>query len=300
MPFEKIERYFCNIPSLNSSIPITFHGDSSPKDIIQNISHSVSVSRIPPHSFDQTSGHELVDGIDFFWTLQGSDVLVRFSNQSKTETYLVDLVGLHWDFWKSLVACLSTALSNSGIVIFHAAAILTEKGAFLLPGESGAGKSSIAFKALEMGEEVISSELCFVKDDVIIAGNMASSIDVAGLEYFGTSKPSNSSVFGEKVVAQNSLIENVKINQILFPTVNLGDLKIREITSRRARMILYHNCIGELPFGQMVAHQRIPLLPNPDAKSVNLLSNTVDRLSRRKVALVSGHPKHILEFIKSE
>lgn len=300
MPFEKVKRYFCNIPSLNSSIPITFHGDSSPEDIIQYISQSVSVSRIPPHSFDQTSSHELVDGLDVFWTLQGSDVLIRFSNQSEAETYLVDLVGLHWDFWKSLVACLSTALFNSGIVIFHAAAILTQRGAFLFPGESGAGKSSIAFKALEMGEEVISSELCFIKDDIIIAGNMASSIDLAGLEYFGTSRPNNSSVFGEKLVAPNSLLENVKINQILFPTVNLGDLKTREITSRRARMILYHNCIGELPFGQMVAHQRIPLLPNPGTKIVDLLSKTVDRLSQQKVALISGHPKHILEFIKNE
>jgi hypothetical protein len=180
--------------------------------------------------------------------IDGADLLVKFNCQSFGDAYRVDVKGFHWDFWKSVIASLTAALLSRNTLVAHAACIEINNKLILLPGHSGDGKSSVSFQCINQGIDVYASELCYIEKDILIAGNLAASIDAAALEHFKIPLPQNNQCREERVLVNTKpLPENRKIDKVFFPRVNKGNLHIRKINSRRARMLLYENIFSQLP-----------------------------------------------------
>lgn len=85
----------------------------------------------------------------FYLIQNGNEILVKLKEGYDYDTISVWVTGF----------CLSIALLQRGILTIHCSAIATKKGAVLISGTPGAGKSSLAGKLLE-------NELRLLADDV--------------------------------------------------------------------------------------------------------------------------------------
>lgn len=80
------------------------------------------------------------------------------------------------------------------------------------------------------------------------------------------------------------------ISRLIFPQVHPGEMHIRSITSRRARMLLFENVVTQLPLVQLLAQETWPLWRPPKRDAVERIMNEVTVLSNLDPVIVSGHP----------
>lgn len=290
---------YCNIPALQVSIPIVFNSTESKNQILPAVSHRISMIRLPPYQWNKAPDYPCSPMIQLEAQVDGHDLLVRFNCQLFGGFYRVDLKGFHWDFWKVVIASFTTVLLARNSIVAHAASISINGELVLLPGHSGAGKSSVSFECLNQGLPVYASELCYLQQGQLIAGNSVASIDAPALESFGTSMPDHASLKEGKVLQKTSpLPAATVINKLYFPRIRQGKLMVRKITGRRARMLLYENLLSQLPAGQMIAHQTIPISPLPSTTELEVISQQMIELTQEPSFIVEGSPKDIVNWMK--
>lgn len=290
---------YCNISALRVSVPVAFNTAEIRDTILPIVSERISVIRLPFYEWHSNPCYDCAEMLKIDAAIDGADLLVKFNCQSFGDAYRVDLKGFHWDFWKSVIASLTAALLSRNTLVAHAACIEINEKLILLPGHSGDGKSSVSFQCISQGIAVYASELCYIEKDILIAGNLAASIDAAALEHFKIPLPQNNQRREERVLVNTKpLPENRKIDKVFFPRVNKGNLHIRKITSRRARMLLYENIFSQLPAGQMLCHNSIPISPPPSNAQLIAIANQVSELIKDESFIIEGFPDKILEWIK--
>lgn len=91
----------------------------------------------------------------FYLIRGGKEILVKIKEGFTHETISAWILGF----------CLSMALLQRGILTIHCSAISTEKGAILLSGTPGAGKSSLAGKLLEHGYKLMADDVAGIQFD---------------------------------------------------------------------------------------------------------------------------------------
>jgi hypothetical protein len=228
----------------------------------------------------------------------GHEVEISFAGGIECPPYVVDKEGLHWDFFKVFTAMALPRIIDSGVIPFHAAAVACASGLALLPGISGAGKSSVAFAALAAGYPVLASELLFLSGGIFRAGNSQMTIDAAALDRFGMTAPPQARRDGYRVACDTADVRTAaKVSILVFPRVSQTSLSIRRISARRARMLLFENAITQLPVGQLIAHETVPLGVIPTARQLALVAVEVATLSRVSAAIIEGRPADILTYI---
>jgi hypothetical protein len=228
------------------------------------------------------------------------DLLVQFNGAVTTPQYKVNKVDFHWDFAKVFMALAIPRLVLQGVVPLHAAVVVSKAGAVLLPGLSGAGKSSIAFAAFQQGLSTPASELSFIRDGVLIAGNSVMTIDVGALERYGTQIPASATEIDGRVFLPSGYQSGpVRLSRVLFPRVCPTPLAVRTITTLRARMLMFENAITELPVANQVAHQTCPIGISPTKLELDIVSQQVELLARLSPAIVEGSPADVLTYISS-
>lgn len=296
-----INTVYCNIPALCVSIPITFNTAEVKNVILPIVSERISVIRLPVYEWNSNPDFDCAPEVIINATIDGADVLVKFNCQLFGEAYRVDLAGFHWDFWKSIIASFTSALFSRNIIVAHAACIGINEELILLPGHSGDGKSSVSFECINEGLPVYASELCYIKKNRLIAGNLSASIDMAALEHFGIPIPEITQCKEQRILVDtNPLTEFRKIGKVYFPRVSKGSLHIRKITDRRARMLLYENIFSQLPSGQMLCHNSIPISPTPSTAQLIAIANQVSNLVNNPSFILEGSPKEIVAWIKEQ
>ena len=289
----------CNIPALNVSIPIIFNSDEIKNYILPVVSERISMIRLPFYQWDTHPDYECAPAVKIEADVDGDDLLVQFNCQLFGGSYRVDLKGFHWDFWKVVIASFTTVLLSRNGIVAHAACIGINGELVLLPGHSGAGKSSLSFECINHGLPVYASELCYLQNNNLMAGNSAASIDASALEHFRTATPPHSQLKEEKVLLDTSpLSALIKISKLYFPRVSHGSLNVKKITGRRARMLLYENFLSQLPAGQMIGHQTIPILPLPSTTDLEIVSKQLVDLTQEHSFIVEGPPDEIVAWMK--
>jgi hypothetical protein len=226
---------------------------------------------------------------------------VRFRGEVESPQYVAQLDGFHWDFSKVLNAFVMSQSLSAGLVPVHAAAIATPSGVVLLPGASGAGKSSVSYAALTRQMQVFCSELGFLQDDLLMCGNQAVTIDREAIRRFDLGEPDQPHAM-ESTRLQISLNEApaTKISAVAFLHVSDGPLRIRSITDRRARMLLFENIVTQLPMTQLLAQETWPLWRPPSRRDIDGVMDTVQVLSTLEPVIVEGHPVQIIEYLASD
>lgn len=292
---------YCNIPALEISIPIIFNNNEIKNHILPAVSERISGIRLPFYQWDSYPNYQCAPTVKLEAHVDGDDLLVQFNCQLFGDFYRVDLKGFHWDFWKVVIASLTTVLLSRNSIVAHAACIGINGELVLLPGHSGAGKSSLSFECLNQGLPVYASELCYLQNSYLIAGNAAASIDASALEHFQIDTPPYSQFKEDKVLRETSPLPAWKqIRQLYFPRVNHGKFHVRKITGRRARMLLYENFFSQLPPGQMIAHQTIPISPLPSTPDLEMISKQLVDLTQNHSFIIEGSPEDIVAWMKEE
>ena len=135
------------LPIFHLSVTFGFRSAEEAALVQECVARRVSGARLPP--VEWTDEAYDMGSPEVFLSVEerGDDLLVEFSGAIHTPKYTVDKAGFHWDFSKVFTAFVLPRIVHMNIIPFHAATIVSETGAILLPGMSGAGKSSIAFAA---------------------------------------------------------------------------------------------------------------------------------------------------------
>lgn len=264
------------------------------------VSGRVSGARLPPIEWTNEPRDVVAPEVFVSAEERGDDLLIQFSGAVQTPHYTVDKAGFHWDFSKVFTALALPRIVRMNIVPFHAATVASEAGAMLLPGVSGAGKSSVAFAAYHCGLRVAASELSFIHDGELVAGNAKMTIDARALQRYGTGLPhAATEVDGRVVMRTQAPSEPLRLTRIVFPRVCDTPLAVRTISARRARMLLYENAITQLPVGQLVAHETCPLGISPTRQELEIIAQQVERISHLNPVIVEGTPADIAAFLSA-
>lgn len=231
----------------------------------------------------------------------GDDLMVRFCGAVQTPRYRVDKVGFHWDFGKVITALVLPKILKQGVVALHAATIAWPGRCVLLPGSSGSGKSSVTYASMALGADVRASELSFVRDGSLVAGNSRMTIDDAALARFGISRPPQARELDRRVVVDlPDHDEGAPFTRLAFPRVGLGRFSVRSITARRARMLLYENAVSQLPIGHLLVHETHPVGIIPSREELAVIAEQVALLSERNPAILEGPPQDIARYMAEE
>lgn len=288
------------LPTFHVSVVFGFSSATEAAVVQACVSGRISGARLP--SIEWTNEPHGAESPAVFLSVEerGDDLLVQFSGAIQTPPYSVDKAGFHWDFSKIFTALALPRIVHMNIVPFHAATVASNAGVTLLPGVSGAGKSSVAFAAFHQGFGVAASELSFIHDGEFIAGNAKMTIDSRALQRYGTGMPhAATEVDGRVVMRTLSPCEPLSVTRVLFPRVCDAPLAVRVISARRARMLLYENAVTQLPVGQLVAHETCPLGISPTRQELEIIAQQVERISRLNPVIVEGSPADIVAFLSS-
>lgn len=288
------------LPALGVSANLRFDSESSAALVRDNVVGRISGARLPPAEWRPQPPDSTPPQIRVQVEDRGSDVRISYTGVLDIAPYVVDKAGLHWDFYSVITALIVPRLIERDVVAFHAAALRTATGTVLLPGTSGAGKSSVAFAALAAGVEVVASELAFVRRGGLIAGNSLLTIDAGALSRFHLPIPAEArEAAGRIALPARRVEEPLPVSRVVFPRVSLGGLHIRRISARRARMLLFENAIGEMPASQLVAHETVPIGVELSRHMQQVIAAQVVRLAGDNSVILDGSPADIVRYIVS-
>lgn len=285
---------FCNVPALRFSLRLDFENEETVAPILDAVSGALSGVRLPSYDFAAEPAYDVSDSVAITASVAGDAVEIAFAGAVETATFASPLVGLHWDFWKLVTAIVSKRLLERGLVTFHAACFEHDEVTYLVPGGSGAGKSSLSYQARSVGARVYASELCFVAGTKIVAGNATLSIDADAITALAmpavAAEPAER---GKLLIANDHLAAPRRVDAIVFPKVTAGGCVVRQISARRTRMLLYENAIGQTAIAQLIDEQTTPVLLLPTARDLAVIALATRELAAAWVAMVEGSPSEI-------
>ena len=221
---------------------------------------------------------------------------VRFTGPICSPTYEVELRGLHWDFSKVLTALAFERVAQHGAVPLHAACLRGTDAVVLMPGGSGAGKSSVSLAALAAGHDVLASELAFLRAGVFTVGNDRITIDPGTVESFSLSVPPTATREDGRIIIDINGTTNHEVSRVIFPKVAATALSVRSITPRRARMLLFENAVSQLGVSQLLWQETWPLGLLPNRLQLEAIARCADVLSGCDPVIAEGHPSAVADF----
>ena len=286
---------FCNIASLPISMSFKFEDLQIQERLMNAVSGKVSGIRLPDYSISSESDYEVACQIILKATIFGDEFSVEFGGDISIPMFVSDFKGFHWDFWKVALSLVSKQLLLRGIVTLHAACVQKGELIYLMPGSSGAGKSAMSFFSRSQGGFVYATELCFIDDGKLIAGNATMSIDseainILDIPLCGDEEESD----GKLICSTKHIAENSYVNRIIFPKISaLQKYRQRDISARRTRMLLYENAIGQLGMSQLIDHQKTPVLLIPSEFELKTIASEIEKLSASPSIIAEGSPDEI-------
>lgn len=286
------------IPDLAFSTALGFRSEAMWRLAQRFLFGRVSGARLPPIRHARASSPrdpEVWIDID---VVDGEKARVAFRGLVESPCYEVELEGFHWDFSKVINSLVMDSAVGASLLPVHGACLGVPEGVALLPGASGAGKSSIAYAAIANGREVHASELAFVRQGRFLCGNGALTIDRAAIDLFSLGAlTAPTGADGTRLSFDLAHEGEQEVSRLIFPQVHPGEMHVRSITNRRARMLLFENVVTQLPLVQLLAQETWPIWRPPGRDAVDRIMDEVIKLSNLDPIVVSGHPRQIASAI---
>jgi hypothetical protein len=246
-----MDRTYCEFPECGVAVRLDFADPESARRLLGAVSDQVYGNRLPRLRFVAQSPLELGAAISFDFSDRHERVTIAFSDDVGLAPVETDQTSVRWDFWIALGTLLLRVLLKRGIVAFHAACLQIRGTTWLVPGDSGAGKSVLSFLARAHGGRVFASELSFVREGSLVAGNCMMCVDDGALAAHRLSPPGEgTAVHGAIVSPTDAPGGPVPLSGVVFPKVTAGgDTTQRAVSSRRTRQLLYDNAVGQVRLG---------------------------------------------------
>lgn len=278
-------------------VVVAFESRTSSELARRCVLDAVSGFGLPPVSWDSDLPSVLAADFSLSIVEDRGMLRVQFGGMVQTARYEVEASGFHWDFWDAFLAVAIPRLIEDNVLVIHAAAIAVESKVFVMAGQSGAGKSSIAYAALTEDTRVLASELCFLRDGVLLAGNCSLTADPSALRLFNLCPPRTAKTIAGRVVVTLPPFAPTPVSRLLFPRVADTPLRIREISDRRARMLLFENAITQHPICRLLAHETQPIGIAPSQDELAVIARQASSMATLAPAIVEGRPAEIAALL---
>ncbi|HZR83429.1 MAG TPA: hypothetical protein VFD92_20210 [Candidatus Binatia bacterium] len=156
-----------------------------------------------------------------------------------------------------LLPILSWVLSERGLAVVHAAAVATARGAVLVGGRSGTGKSTAALACLSAGIGFLGDDMCVIEPGVrpVVHSLFCSAkLDAPDTGRFPALSPalvSDSGACWEKAVyvfdrhLADRIVRSAPLSGVAIP--RRGDAGVARLTARQAFLAMAPNTVFQLP-----------------------------------------------------
>lgn len=294
-----MDRAFCEFPECEVSIRLQFADPESARQVVAAVSGQIYGNRLPRLRFVAESGWQPAAVIAVDVSEPDERVTLAFSGDLALAPLESDLRSLRWDFWKVLSTLLLRILLTRRIVTFHAACLQVGDRTWLIPGESGAGKSLLSFLARAHGERVLASELSFVCEGSLVAGNCVMCIDDGALAAHGIPLRGDEAALDGQVLSPTDVPPGrVPLTGVAFPKVVTGGTATgRGISGERTQRLLYDNAVGQLACWQLLDDQGVPASLSTPTEELLHIAREATTVAETGSAHVEGPPREIWDWL---
>lgn len=294
-----VDRAFCEFPECGVSIRLQFADPEAARKVVAAVSGQIYGNRLPRLRFVAESALQPAAVITFDVSETHGRVTLAFSGDVALAPLESDLRSVRWDFWKVLSTLLLRILLTRRIVTFHAACLQVRERTWLIPGESGAGKSLLAFVARAHEGRVLASELSFVCDGSLVAGNCVMCVDEGALTAHRIPLRGDEAVLDGQVLSPTDVPPGrVSLTGVAFPKVTTGGTATeRGISGQRTQRLLYDNAVGQLACWQLLDDQGVPASLSTPTEELLHIAREATTVAETGGAHVEGPPREIWAWL---
>ena len=294
-----MNRAFCEFPECGVSIRLQFADPESARKVVVAVSGQIYGNRLPRLRFVGESALEPAAVITFDVSEACGRVTLAFSGDIALAPLESDLGSVRWDFWKVLSTLLLRILLTRRIVTFHAACLHVRDRTWLVPGESGAGKSLLSFLARARGGRVLASELSFVYEGSLVAGNCVMCIDDGALTAHRIPLRGDEAALDGQVLSPTDVPPaRVPLTGVVFPKLMMGGTATeRGISGQKTQRLLYDNAVGQLACWQLLDDQGVPASLSTPTEELLHIAREATTVAATGGAHVEGPPREIWAWL---
>ena len=263
------------------------------------VSGQIYGNRLPRLRFVAESALQPAAVISFDVPERHGRVTLSFSGELALAPLESDLRSVGWDFWKVLSTLLLRILLTRRIVTFHAACLQIRERTWLIPGESGAGKSLLSFLARAHGGRVLASELSFVCDGSLVAGNCVMCIDAGALTAHRIPLRGDEAALDGQVLSPTDIPPGrVPLTGVAFPKVMTGGTAAeRGLSGQSTQRLLYDNAVGQLACWQLLDDQGVPTSLSTPTEELLHIAREATTVAETGGARMEGSPREIWAWL---
>ena len=290
-----MDRAFCEFPECEVGIGLRFADPESAAKVVAAVSGQIYGNRLPRLRFVAESALEPAVVISFDASERDDRVTLAFSGELALAPLESDLTSLRGDFWKVLSTLLLRILLTRRIVTFHAACLQVGDRTWLVPGESGAGKSLLSFLARAHGGRVLASELSFVRDGWLVAGNcVICAPDGALAAHRIPLRGDEAALDGQVVSPADDLPGPVPLTGVAFPKLTTGGTATeRGVSGQETQRMLYDNAVRQLACWQLLDDQGVPASLSTPTEVLLHIAREATTVAQAGATQVEGPPREI-------
>ena len=294
-----MDHAFCEFPECGVNIRLQFADPGSAQKVVAAVSGQIYGNRLPRLRFVAESALQPAAVITFDVSEPSGRVTLAFSDDVALAPLESDLRSVRWDLWKVLSTLLLRILLTRRVVAFHAACLQVRDRTWLIPGESGAGKSLLSFLARAHGERVLASELSFVRDGSLVAGNCVMCIADGVLTAHRIPLRGDEAALDGQVLSPTDVPPGrVPLTGVAFPKVMTSRTATeRRISAPTTQRLLYDNAVGQLACWQLLDDHGVPASLSTPTEELLHIAREATTVAEAGGAHVEGPPREIWAWL---
>lgn len=282
-----------NFPTLDVSVSVVASSPDESHDLRLLLADTRSSIRLPRFQWAPYAAHGTRGAVSFEMRTDPTPAYAPLPGKTLDKWIEFDESQFHWDFWSLVQSSLSNLAREKNIVGLHAACVSTDGNAVLLPGGSGAGKSTISAAAHEAGFNVLATESTFVADSTFVTGNATAEFRLSSIRQFNIELDGLSSENGTGTMPLLGS-EPRLIRAVVWPSLREGNVLAREISPARARELLFRNAVEEAGFALLLGGRRKVFVSDSQPHSLQIIADEAARLSTLRHLAISGPPETVV------
>lgn len=296
--------YTFDFGELNVKVTIEFQYKGMDNNIVQVLNKNILRNNLPSFKFMPILKNSSSDIKIYLEKISKKNSIydIKFYFNSKFLFYTTSLEKISEDITKCIIQVAAIKSLQNKNIFMHAATLLINDKAVIIPGEGGTGKSTLSLLWLIRDKTIVSSETTVLNSNSVICGNDILSIKKETINYHLSEKMLIPSIeIGKYLFFEipNSKINFPKdISGIVFIKLTEPHSKIKkiQISKERARMRLYESTYWILNGGFLLSH-KIPGMPLATYEELQILGKIINKLSMKKIFYLEGSAEAIVDWI---
>jgi hypothetical protein len=224
-----------------------------------------------------------------------------------TLQYVVSFNQIIKDLQKIVLQILALKGAKNDFFFIHAAALLVNNRAVLIPGYSGTGKSTLSYDWNKNFGIVLSSEITVIRNNAVIDGNRMISIKKKTVKAHIDSSVLDGLVINNEYIKEktfwpkNRIKQNYPISFVVFPKIlqKGWPIQVYPISKLRARMTLYEDSFWIINGGFLLGEHKVAGLSLSFQEDLQKTANFCSQTTELPMMCIEGGARQINSWIEA-